>query len=429
MDLTFFTEEEIKQRRIVFQTLMAITVVLSVILIISYARIERFDLIPFVAGPILLPAIISLLALQKWSVDIIAPIFIYFLFSVMIFERLFCSWNYLVDFLYVPSLITISFFSLKGKQKWIASLYLMFGLFVSSAIVYLWEPFKVLYTNELIMNSIWISAFFTIFFSLLIHGVYYFQFRKYTKKITETTLEQRHLQEQWSLLLSSVIHDFNNSITILHMNIQAQSEKTPDSKFMESAKGSLNRIQKMISNLKVMRSSFSVSQKIAYDNVDLCEILSTLPLLFQESIKRKELNIDIQTPTNQDCKINANPITLVHHILANILSNAVKFCPIKGKIKINLSKDNSKYVISILNPVESIDPKQKKIFEQLLVASTKGSLGELGHGLGLFLVRKFCLEEGYEFSIQFEDDKNLDAEKQIVIAKIIIPEHELENHK
>lgn len=421
MDVTFFAEEEVKRRRIVFQTMLLLTVIISVVLVANYIRIERYDLVPFVAGPILIPAALSLIALYKWSVDLVAPIFIYYLFSVMVIERLFCSWDYLVDVLYIPSLITISFFALKEKQRWIASLYLILGLGAASFIVYMWEPFPVLYKNDLVMNSIWTSGIFTVLISLLIHGIYSHQLKKYTNKISETTLEQRRLQEQWSMLLSTVIHDFNNSITILQMNIDAQTDKTPNSKFMESASSALTRIQKMISNLKSLRAAFSVSQKIPQELLDIAEIIKTIPLVFQDQIRRKELKLEINIPESCNAKVNVNPITLVNHILANIIGNAIKFCPAHGRIIVDLADTGNQLTIQTINQVVAIDPLQRKIFEQQTNGSTYGSSGEQGHGLGLHLIRKFCQQEQFTFQIGIEQNKDIDPRQPIVRACLSIP--------
>ncbi len=421
MDVTFFAEEEVKRRRIVFQTMLLLTVIISVVLVANYIRIQRYDLVPFVAGPILIPAALSLIALYKWSVDLIAPIFIYYLFTVMVIERLFCSWDYLVDVLYIPSLITISFFTLKEKQRWIASLYLILGLGAASFVVYMWEPFPVLYKNDLVMNSVWISGIFTVLISLLIHGIYSHQLKKYTAKISETTLEQRRLQEQWSMLLSTVIHDFNNSITILQMNIDAQSDKTPNSKYMESASSALTRIQKMISNLKSLRAAFSVSQKIPQEQLDIAEIIKTIPLVFQDQIRRKELKVEINIPDDCNAKVNVNPITLVNHILANIIGNAIKFCPAHGRIIVDLTDAGNQLIIQTINQVVAIDPLQRKIFEQQANGSTYGSSGEQGHGLGLHLIRKFCQQEQFAFQISVEQNKSIDSRQPIVRACLSIP--------
>lgn len=93
-------------------------------------------------------------------------------------------------------------------------------------------------------------------------------------------------------------------------------------------------------------------------------------------------------------------------ILRNLISNAIKFTPVKGKITISLKKHNNMVEISIVDtgvgiPKENID----KLFNTNENISSKGTNNESGTGIGLGLVSDFVILNGGKIRVVSEVGK------------------------
>ncbi len=403
MEVHTIKELEERQKAQILRWTLLITLSLCTIFLFSYIVRGRYELIPWIVGPFIVPLLAFWFAQKKFSAERISQVFIFHLFSVLVFERLVCSWDYLVDIMFLPSMVTIAFFLLRGSARWIASFYLFFGLALSSLIVYLWQPFPIFYENSTLIGSVWIAAVATIAISLVLHGLYSMQIQEAMQYVLESNIEQRRLQELWSMLISTVIHDFGNSVTILESNLKLQERKGMDPHFLEVSRTATSRISKMIDNLRKLKISFSLKQRMEPEVLNLKDILKTLPVLFAEQLRTKDIRIEILPLPTHPVWVRTNPISLVNHIFANILGNAIKFCPSNGKIYFEVIDDETHYRVSIKNQFVGSISAIRKILENKSHVSTLGSSGEKGQGLGLSIVRKFCQEDGIDFYIQLED--------------------------
>lgn len=406
MEVHTVTELEVRQQAQILRWTLLITISLCFVFLISYIARERYELVPWMVGPFLIPLLAFWFAQKKFSAERVSQIFIFHLFSVLVFERLVCAWDYLVDIMFLPSMITIAFFLLRGWARWIASFYLFFGLALSSLIVYLWQPFPIFYENSTLIGSVWIAAVATIAISLVLHGLYSMQIQEAMQYVLESNIEQRRLQELWSMLISTVVHDFGNSVTILESNLKLLERKGVDPRSLEPSKTATSRISKMIDNLRKLKVSFALKQRMDPEVLNLKDVLKTLPVLFADQLRTKDIHIEIFPLPADPAWVKTNPTSLVNHILANILSNAIKFCPPSGKVYFELIDDETQYRLSIKNQFVGSISSIRQTLESDSQTSTLGSSGETGQGLGLSIVRKFCQEDGLNFYLRLVDQAN-----------------------
>lgn len=96
---------------------------------------------------------------------------------------------------------------------------------------------------------------------------------------------------------------------------------------------------------------------------------------------------------------------LVDIIMQNLLSNAMKYTPEKGEIKLSIKTDKENFLISVSDngmgiPVDS----QSKIFTKLYRADNVREKDTVGTGLGLYMVKSILEQSGGE--IWFESQEN-----------------------
>ncbi|MBI3671629.1 PAS domain-containing sensor histidine kinase [Candidatus Azambacteria bacterium] len=98
-------------------------------------------------------------------------------------------------------------------------------------------------------------------------------------------------------------------------------------------------------------------------------------------------------------------LKLMRAIFQNLISNAVKYTPEKGEIKIGIKKENSEIVISVADTGYGIPKNQKdKIFSKLFRADNIMKKDVDGTGLGLYLVKAIVDEA--RGRIWFESEEN-----------------------
>jgi len=103
----------------------------------------------------------------------------------------------------------------------------------------------------------------------------------------------------------------------------------------------------------------------------------------------KKKNIQVLNQVPKDIQVDADS-NMLKAIIRNLVSNAVKFTGINGKITFTASKIDGEVIVSIEDTGTGIEPFIKeKLFTGEIGVTTKGQNGEKGSGLGLMLCKDF----------------------------------------
>lgn len=121
------------------------------------------------------------------------------------------------------------------------------------------------------------------------------------------------------------------------------------------------------------------------------------------SISSKEIDLENKIVPGMYIVADENQLRFV---LRNILSNAIKFTPKKGKIEVSCHRyDDDRLCISIKDSGIGMAPDTLANLFKLASkrASRKGTQGEGGSGLGLILCKEFIENNGGEISVTSSD--------------------------
>lgn len=133
-------------------------------------------------------------------------------------------------------------------------------------------------------------------------------------------------------------------------------------------------------------------------NLDISETIADVLDIFEGPITVKQIHLLNEVEGNTI--LWADPYA-VSTIVRNLVDNAVKFTPKSGTISLSAERRGNSIGIRVKNSGEGISEEKVNEISQLGIAkSEKGTAGEKGTGLGLYLVQELLLANGGRLDIE-----------------------------
>ena len=200
--------------------------------------------------------------------------------------------------------------------------------------------------------------------------------------------------------VSNVSHEFKaplsvieNSGTILMKRDLSEKDRL---KYAKNVSDASKRLAVMITN--ILKLNNLETQKIftRNDKINLPEQLKEEILLFEQVWNEKNIDIDI---ASEDTVIIMGDRELLSLMWSNLLSNAFKFTPRNGSVRVEITGDAENVYVSVSDTGEGIpEEKQQRIFEKFYQCDT--SHVTAGNGLGLALVKTIADIFGYRITVK-----------------------------
>ena len=205
-------------------------------------------------------------------------------------------------------------------------------------------------------------------------------------EIAELNKDLKQNLEVKSTLNKIMVHDFSTPLMIIKMTAdKLLASDALENKPLEIIKHSCLSIISILQNVKAMivdpKSIHDAQESLVLkDTVN--ELLTTLsPMLSAKGIN-VEVNIEATLT------LVTNKAVLKSNIISNIMTNAIKFSPPSGGLKINAHQEESQVFIHILDSGPGMsEEKLKTIYSFDSNTSTKGTQGEKGTGYGIPIVK------------------------------------------
>ncbi|MDO9582031.1 MAG: GAF domain-containing sensor histidine kinase [Desulfomicrobium sp.] len=225
---------------------------------------------------------------------------------------------------------------------------------------------------------------------------------RYQELAQELEIKQKELiiaSTERSELVQMVVHDFKSPLSAVISNMDLLSYLGPS----ESQKPIIETAFKGASKLLEMIDEF-----LHIARVDECEEkgviirpVSLLPLVCEqiEALMplAREKNMTIENSCKLDVQVLGDPMLLCH-LVQNLISNAIKYTPANGAIKIGMGTWESRRTGDPTHTVlkfwvedngEGIEDRYKEsIFDKFVRTDKSLESGIKGTGIGLFICRK-----------------------------------------
>jgi len=134
--------------------------------------------------------------------------------------------------------------------------------------------------------------------------------------------------------------------------------------------------------------------------VSISEVLGDAIVIYHQKILDKNIKIEIECEEGKYF-IQAEKYSFLNNVFNNNLSNAIKFSPPKGVIKVCCQELNKEVHLSVIDNGEGIPQEAiERIYQNTQALPKLGTLGESGAGNGLIIAKSFL--ELFEGKIYFE---------------------------
>ena len=228
------------------------------------------------------------------------------------------------------------------------------------------------------------------------------------EKLNRANEHLKKLDELKSKFMSAASHELKTPLTSLKgylemvLNGEAGFINDEQKEYLGYVKESTDRLYRLVKELLNISKIESGQAKMERTLTDLRELVRKEALLFipQAQEKNTEISDDIAPDLNS---VYCDP-DKIREVLDNLISNAVKYTPVCGKIRVFSRNHADGVEIGVEDNGIGIRPEdQQRIFEpfQRIENGTEGD-GEESTGLGLTLVKKIVEAHGGRIGVRSE---------------------------
>ncbi|MGZ3691512.1 MAG: sensor histidine kinase, partial [Pseudobdellovibrio sp.] len=195
-------------------------------------------------------------------------------------------------------------------------------------------------------------------------------------------------------LLRTLTHDLSNTTQVIHMNAQTALRREETEQASKNFFNTILEASKVqIDIIKYAKKTYQLrgQQPLHLFPVNIKDCITKVLRLYQNQFTRKNIELISQLPA-EDLFVLAEGNTLVHQVLANLISNAIKFTPSGKKITVTLVHDSYSDLIDVSIRDEGIgipDEIKNYLFDESRQISRPGTDNEDGTGNGLLIVKDF----------------------------------------
>jgi signal transduction histidine kinase/CheY-like chemotaxis protein len=225
----------------------------------------------------------------------------------------------------------------------------------------------------------------------------------------------RRLSAQWLRLqrangfkneiLGTVAHDLKNPLGVILGRTEMLTELISTTASKESVTAQIDhirdatkRLTSMVDHLisDAMADAFDIT--IRREPVDVAHLVSEVADANQPLAVNKQQTIKVMAPPNVVTMCDTDRI---REAIDNLVSNAIKYSPIGGKIDVTVSHDDDNTIIRVTDQGAGLSPEDLgRLFGRFQRLSAKPTAGESSTGLGLSIVKRIIDMHGGEVTAE-----------------------------
>ena len=230
--------------------------------------------------------------------------------------------------------------------------------------------------------------------------------KKYVVQLKESEVKLKELNASKDKFFSIIAHDLRNPFgsVLGYSEIIAQDCETLDKDQLKDFAEMLHKQAKIIYDLLENLLTWSRVQtgRMVYnpEHLNLEERMMRVYHLYQEISAKKKVELTVACEVSSLVFVDDN---MIFTVMRNLVSNAVKFSPQNGSIKLMAKEENKQVVIAVEDKgVGMTKDDQQKLFKIDVQHTTTGTENEKGTGLGLILCKELVEMNGGKIWVESE---------------------------
>lgn len=227
------------------------------------------------------------------------------------------------------------------------------------------------------------------------------------RKANKELIEHDRLKSEF---VSTVTHELRTPLCIFR-NIISNALAGVHGTISKRLKENLEMAQQGVERLSRIISDFLDISKIEAGSLHLDVTLCSVNEMITETCRSLKLlasakKIKIQTTLPARQSFAWVDRDRVVQVLVNLIGNAIKFIPIRGKIDVILEEDNEQVTIRVQDDGPGLTQEEMmRIFDRFVQAKILKGPGEHGTGLGLAISRELVMMHGGRIWVESEVGK------------------------
>jgi PAS domain S-box-containing protein len=205
--------------------------------------------------------------------------------------------------------------------------------------------------------------------------------------------EARQVDRIKDALVATVSHELRTPLTSIIGYLELLGSGEPlgeeDARFVDIVRRNAARLQRMVEELLFLSRVDVGGLELELDDVDVVELARTALGSADPAAAAKRITLEYDGPDTLHARADCNRLG---QVFDNLVSNAIKFTPERGRVTVTLGSENGAIVARVCDTGVGIPvAEQSRLFERFFRSSATRDLP--GTGLGLTIVR--AIVEGH----------------------------------
>ena len=250
-------------------------------------------------------------------------------------------------------------------------------------------------------NSLGVISLLMIgFIALSIYAFYINRkMRQANRKLISLNAEMKEVTAQKLQFFTNVSHEVRTPLTLILAPLDrliVSLRESPYASDLGLIQKNANRLLRVINQILDFRKVEGKQEKLAVREIDLVPFVGEIKSYFDSMASVRAISYTFTSSIKQ-CTLWIDP-DLLEKVFFNLLSNAFKFTPEGGSVRIELTEEGDRVFIQVIDTGSGIRPANlPHLFDRFYTEDRS-----MGTGIGLHLVKEYIHMHGGEIHVESE---------------------------
>lgn len=250
-------------------------------------------------------------------------------------------------------------------------------------------------------NSLGVISLLMIgFIALSIYAFYINRkMRQANRKLISLNAEMKEVTAQKLQFFTNVSHEVRTPLTLILAPLDrliVSLRESPYASDLRLIQKNANRLLRVINQILDFRKVEGKQEKLAVREIDLVPFVGEIKSYFDSMASVRAISYTFTSSIKQ-CTLWIDP-DLLERVFFNLLSNAFKFTPEGGSVRIELTEEGDRVFIQVIDTGSGIQPANlPHLFDRFYTEDRS-----MGTGIGLHLVKEYIHMHGGEIRVESE---------------------------